>query len=107
MRIDGQWLLCDDGVRRPVISGEILADNGSWEQSEFLVDTGADRTVFSAATLAKLGLQPLVMQEALAVWVVWLMRSSSKLRFSLRVQMLAMSYSEGSMRQSPSWKRSI
>jgi hypothetical protein len=66
MRIDGQWLLCDDGVMRPVISGEILAGHGSWERSEFLVDTGADRTVFSAATLAKLGLQPLVMQEGIS-----------------------------------------
>jgi hypothetical protein len=35
------------------MSGEILAGNGSWEKSEFLVDTGADRTVLSAATLAK------------------------------------------------------
>lgn len=66
MRIDGQWLLGDDGVMRPMISGEILADNGSWERSEFLVDTGADRTVFSAATLAKLGLQSLVMQEGIS-----------------------------------------
>ena len=66
MRIDGQWLLCDDGVMRPVISGALLADNGSWEKSEFLVDTGADRTVFSAATLAKLGLQPLAMQEGIS-----------------------------------------
>jgi Aspartyl protease len=49
-----------------VISGAILADNGSWEQSEFLDDSGADRTVFSAATLAKLGLQPLVMQEGIS-----------------------------------------
>jgi len=66
MRIDGQWLLCDDGVMRPVISGEILADNGSWEQSAFLVDTGADRTVFSMATLAKLGLQPLPIQDGIS-----------------------------------------
>jgi hypothetical protein len=66
MRIDGQWLLCDDGIRRPVISGEILAGNDSWEKSEFLVDTGADRTVFSAATLVKLGLQPVAMQEGLS-----------------------------------------
>ena len=65
MRIDGQWLVGDDGVRRPVISGEIRAADGSWEKSEFLVDTGADRTVFSAATLARLGLQPLVMPEGL------------------------------------------
>jgi predicted aspartyl protease len=66
MRIDGQWLLADDGVMRPMISGEILAGNGSWERSEFLVDTGADRTVFSAATLAKLGLQPVAMREGIS-----------------------------------------
>jgi hypothetical protein len=65
MRIDGQWLWCDDGVRRPVINGEIRAANGSWEKSEFLLDTGADRTVFSAATLAKLALQPLAIQESI------------------------------------------
>ncbi len=66
MRLDGQWLVCDDGVRRPVISGEIRAANGSWEKSAFLVDTGADRTVFSAATLARLGLQPVTMHEGLS-----------------------------------------
>ena len=48
MRIDGKWLLCDDDVVRPVISGEVLAGNGSWEWVEFLVDTGADRAVFIA-----------------------------------------------------------
>ena len=66
MRIDGQWLVCDDGVVRPVINGEIRTVDGSWEKSEFLVDTGADRTVFSAATLARLALQPLVMPEGLS-----------------------------------------
>jgi len=60
MRIDGEWLLCDDSIIRPVIRGEILTANGAWQQAEFLVDTGADRTVFSAATLAVLGLQPLM-----------------------------------------------
>ena len=63
MRINGEWLLCDDGIVRPVIRGEILAGNGTWQRAEFLVDTGADRTVFSAATLAMLGLQPLITQE--------------------------------------------
>jgi hypothetical protein len=52
MRIDGEWLLCDDGIIRPVIRGEILTGNGAWQPAEFLVDTGADRTVFSGATLA-------------------------------------------------------
>jgi predicted aspartyl protease len=66
MHIDGKWLLCDDDVVRPVISGEILAAHGSWEWVESLVDTGADRTVFSAATLAKLGLQPLTTKDAVS-----------------------------------------
>ena len=35
MRIDGQWLVCDDGVRRPVISGEIRAADGSWRKASF------------------------------------------------------------------------
>jgi hypothetical protein len=66
MRLDGQWLLCDDGLMRPVISGEILAGNGSWEKSEFLLDTGADPTVLRATILAKLGLQPVAMQEGIS-----------------------------------------
>jgi Aspartyl protease len=49
-----------------MISGEILAGNGSWEKSEFLLDTGADRTVFSAATLARLALQSLAMPEGIS-----------------------------------------
>ncbi|MEK6302142.1 MAG: aspartyl protease family protein [Acidobacteriota bacterium] len=63
MRIDGEWLLFDDGVTRPVIRGLILTGHDSWLAAEFLVDTGADRTVFSAATLSKLGLQAVVSQE--------------------------------------------
>jgi hypothetical protein len=65
MQINGEWLLCDDGVVRPVIRGEILTNERLWLPAEFLVDTGADRTVFSAATLSKLGLQPIVVQERL------------------------------------------
>ena len=65
MRINGRWLLCDDGVIRPVIRGEVLADDGSWQPTEFLVDTGADRTVLSALTLEELHLQPRVTQDRL------------------------------------------
>jgi hypothetical protein len=65
MQINGEWLLCDDGVVRPVIRGEILTNERFWQPAEFLVDTGADRTVFSAATLSNLGLQPIVVQERL------------------------------------------
>ena len=56
MRIDGQWLVCEDSIVRPVIRGEVLAEDQSWVAVEFLVDIGADRTVLSAAILHRLGL---------------------------------------------------
>ncbi len=54
MRFDGEWLLCDDGVARPVLRCEILAADRSWRAAEFLIDSGADRTVFSANVLKSL-----------------------------------------------------
>jgi len=66
MQISGEWLLCDDDVRRPVIRGEVLATGGAWVPAEFLVDTGADRTVFSAGLLALLGGSPAVAGERLS-----------------------------------------
>jgi Aspartyl protease len=65
MRINGEWYLFEDGITRPVIRGEILASDGSWVRAPFLVDTGADRTVFSAAILTLLRLQPIATQERL------------------------------------------
>ncbi len=59
MRINGNWHLCDDRLVRPVIWGEILAADGSWLKARFLVDTGADRTVFSADILDSLQFQPI------------------------------------------------
>ena len=59
MLLRGLWHLCDDGVVRPVIRGEVEAGDGSWVQVPFLVDTAADRTVFSADILAALHLQRL------------------------------------------------
>jgi predicted aspartyl protease len=58
MRINGEWYLCDDEVVRPVIRGEVMNVSGFWEPALFLVDTGADRTVLSAAILELLGFQP-------------------------------------------------
>lgn len=58
MRIDGEWCLCDDGFVRPIIRGEVLKSDGYWETVPFLVDTGADCTVFSAAILKALRVQP-------------------------------------------------
>ena len=63
MQINGEWLLFDGDIVRPVIRGEILTNARVWPPAECLVDTGADRTVCSAATLSKLGLQPIVPQE--------------------------------------------
>jgi hypothetical protein len=66
MQINGEWLACDDGIVRPVIRGEVLAANGSWVPVPFLLDTGADRTVFSAAVLAALRAHVLPASERLS-----------------------------------------
>jgi hypothetical protein len=66
MRINGEWLLCDDGVVRPAIRAELLADDGAWKAVEFLVDIGADRTVLNADILSKLGLPLLEAAEGLS-----------------------------------------
>jgi hypothetical protein len=58
MLIKGEWLVCPDGVVRPVLRGEIATADGSWIQAPFLVDTAADRTVL----LEDLDLQPLASQ---------------------------------------------
>jgi hypothetical protein len=54
MQINGERLVCDDGVVRPVVRGEVLATNGAWVPVPFLLDTGADRTVLSVAILTAL-----------------------------------------------------
>jgi predicted aspartyl protease len=56
MVINGEWMICADGVSRPLIRGDLQTANGEWESVAFLVDTGADRTVLSAPVLAELGL---------------------------------------------------
>jgi hypothetical protein len=55
MRIIGEWSVRDDGVTRPVVRAKVAADDGTMEPDVFLVDCGADRTVFSARLLWKLG----------------------------------------------------
>ena len=65
MRINGGWFLGADEVSRPVIWAQILTRPGSWMAAPFLVDTGADRMVFSAGVLATLQLPSLVAQERL------------------------------------------
>jgi len=63
MRIDGSWRLCDDGIVRPVVWGELRASDGSWVQAFFLTDCAADRTVLSENVWRGLGL-PGVARDA-------------------------------------------
>jgi len=55
MRINGHWEQDEDGLRRPVVVGQVRTDSGEWIDCPFLIDTGAHRTVFSADILAQLG----------------------------------------------------
>ena len=54
MRVDGEWLLCEDGVIRPTVPAVFRAVGGTWIEIAFLLDGGADRTVFSADLLSLL-----------------------------------------------------
>jgi hypothetical protein len=56
MLIVGEWKLRDDGVTRPIVRAKVQGRNGSLVAADFLIDSGADCTVFSAALLARLGL---------------------------------------------------
>lgn len=49
MRTNGHWLACDDGIIRPAVQGLVRAFDGHWAEVTFLLDGGADRTVFSAS----------------------------------------------------------
>jgi predicted aspartyl protease len=55
MRIDGLWVEDEGGVRRPYFLAKVETHSGDWIDCPFLVDTGADRTVFSAGVLKQLG----------------------------------------------------
>ena len=56
MLLKGEWFLCSDGFVRPVVRGEVLAQDGTWVAAPFLIDTAADCTAFSANILDVLGL---------------------------------------------------
>jgi hypothetical protein len=54
MRVNGAWLLCEDEIVRPVVPGMVRLAEGNWLEVPFLLDAGADRTVFSARFLRRL-----------------------------------------------------
>lgn len=56
MLIIGEWQLCDDGMTRLTVRAKVLGSDGSLVAEDFLLDSGADRTVLSAALLARLQL---------------------------------------------------
>ena len=55
MRIAGIWHKCDDGVIRPVLLMGVSGPTATTVAETFLLDTGADRTVFSATLLNQMG----------------------------------------------------
>src|SRR5713101_5276535 len=62
MRVNGEWLICEDGVIRPTVTGVVRTPDGQVFEVPFLLDAGADRTVFSADFLSLL--IPLRSREA-------------------------------------------
>lgn len=54
MRIAGSWFLFEDGEPRPIVRAKLQTGHGSKITEQFLIDTGADRTVFSASLLGQL-----------------------------------------------------
>lgn len=56
MQIIGEWLLCSDGVFRPIVRAQVEGMAVGFIDEHFLVDNGADRTVFSADLVARLQL---------------------------------------------------
>lgn len=56
MRITGKWLVCEDGITRPVVSACVYDLDQQVREELFLVDSGADHTVFSAEFRSRLRL---------------------------------------------------
>jgi hypothetical protein len=56
MLIAGEWQMRDDGMTRPIVRVKVFGADGRPVTDNFLVDSGADRTVFSAALMTRLGL---------------------------------------------------
>src|SRR5207249_3574891 len=55
MEFAGKWVLCNDDGVRPMIEVHAFAMDGTKRPENFLIDSGADQTVFSAEFLQRLG----------------------------------------------------
>src|SRR5262249_24961097 len=91
MRINGEWLLFDDDILRPVIRGEILTEAGAWQHAEFLVDTGADRTCSVQQQRRRLDFNPAIFGNASVGWAEPLTPSWSKRKSSSHARQAARS----------------
>ena len=58
MKVYGAWVESESGVIEPRISLHVLSGDAEWIKAEFLIDTGAERTVFSYELLFVLQLDP-------------------------------------------------
>jgi hypothetical protein len=67
MLIAGEWQVGDDGVSRPIVRAHVFRADGRPVTDDFLIDSGADRTVFSATLLARLQLPARSAQPGLAL----------------------------------------
>jgi hypothetical protein len=56
MRIVGEWFVCTDGILRPTVVGYAADVAGTEHEERFLLDSGADATVFTAGSFQSLGL---------------------------------------------------
>jgi hypothetical protein len=56
MRIAGKWFPADDGMIRPTVGVVVSHPGFEPEEERFLVDSGADQSVFSADLLRRLRL---------------------------------------------------
>ena len=67
MLIAGEWQMRDDGMTRPIVRVKVFGVDGRPVADNFLVDSGADRTVFSATLMAQLRLPSRSPQPGLAL----------------------------------------
>lgn len=54
MRIVGEWIVDDDGMTRPVLEVGVRTSDNEQLGERFLIDSGADQTVFSRRLLQRL-----------------------------------------------------
>ncbi|HEY3135667.1 MAG TPA: hypothetical protein VGL29_06410 [Blastocatellia bacterium] len=67
MHVNGDWFVCEDGVIRPIVIGLVKIGAGQLIEVTFLLDAGADRTVFSFGFLSELA--PLKSSEAEQIYL--------------------------------------